>query len=222
MTHNPTAQSGAVNPAAPAGRHRITDYDTLIDELTYTYDGTFSRASIAHAVAEARTALEPTARIANFLPILVARFAREQLTAAAQAAGKITKLVPELLFVCVQNAGRSQMAAALAQHLLDGRVHVRSAGLHPTDQLNPLAVQVLTECGITLTEAYPKPLTGDVLHAADVIVTMGCGDACPIYPGKRYLDWDVPDPNGRPIQEVRDIRDDLQARVTALLRDLNI
>src|SRR5215217_647869 len=111
MTMNPTAApSGAVKPPAPAGRHRITDYDSLIEELAYTYDGTFSRASIAQAVAEARAALEPTARIADFLPVLVARFAREQLTAAAQTAGKITKPVRELLFVCVQNAGRSQMA----------------------------------------------------------------------------------------------------------------
>src|SRR5829696_9258397 len=107
MTTNPTP-SGAVKPPAPAGRHRITDYDWLIDELAYTYDGTFSKASITQAVAQARTALEPTARIADILPILVARFAREQLTAAAQSAGKITKPVPELLFVCVQNAGRSQ------------------------------------------------------------------------------------------------------------------
>jgi arsenate reductase (thioredoxin) len=223
MTTNPTAApSGAVRPPVPGGRHRITDYDALIDELAYTYDGTFSKASIAQAVAEARAALQPTARIPDFLPILVGRFAREQLTAAAQAAGKITKPVPELLFVCVQNAGRSQMAAALAQHLSAGRVHVRSAGSHPVDQINPVAVQVLAERGINLTEAYPKPLTGDVVHAADVIVTMGCGDTCPIYPGKRYLDWDVPDPDGRPIEEVRDIRDDLQARVTALLRDFNI
>jgi arsenate reductase (thioredoxin) len=134
----------------------------------------------------------------------------------------LIKPVPELLFVCVQNAGRSQMAAALAQHLSAGKVHVRSAGSKPAEKINPMAVQVLTERGISLTEAYPKPLTNDVVHAADVIVTMGCGDACPIYPGKRYLDWDVADPNGQPIERVRDIRDDLQARVTALLRDLNI
>src|SRR5215218_411105 len=223
MTMNPTAAPpGAVKPPLPAGRHQITDYDWLIDELAYNYDGTFSKASIAQAVAEARTALEPTARIADFLPILVARFAREQLTAAAQATGKIPKPVPELLFICVQNAGRSQIAAALAQHLSAGRVHVRSAGSHPAGQLNPVAVQVLAERGISLTEAYPKPLTNDVVHAADVIVTMGCGDACPIYPGKRYLDWDVAEPNDQPIEQVRDIRDDLQARVSGLLRDLNI
>ena len=110
MTTNPTAApSGTVRPPVPGGRHRITDYDALIDELAYTYDGTFSKASIAQAVAEARATLQPTARIPDFLPILVARSAREQLTAAAQAAGKITKPVPELLFVCVQNAGRSQI-----------------------------------------------------------------------------------------------------------------
>jgi arsenate reductase (thioredoxin) len=209
-------------PAAEPARGRATDYDRLVDDLAYTYEGIFSRDSIAQAVANAREALEPTATIKDFLPILVSRFAREQLSAAAQAVGRLIKPVPELLFVCVQNAGRSQMAAALARHLSAGKVHVRSAGSKPADKINPMAVQVLAERGITLTEAYPKPLTNDVVHAADVIVTMGCGDTCPIYPGKRYLDWDVADPNDQPIDRVRDIRDDLQARITALLRDLNI
>jgi protein-tyrosine-phosphatase len=216
-------------PAAPSAdksgrpaRGRVTDYDRLVDELAYTYDGVFSRESVAQAISDARAALEPTATVPDFLPILVSRFAREQLTAAAQADGRLAKPVPELLFVCVQNAGRSQMAAALAQHLSAGKVHVRSAGSAPADQINPLAVQVLAERGMNLTEAYPKPLTNDVVHAADVIVTMGCGDACPIYPGRRYLDWDVADPKDQPIERVRDIRDDLQARITALLRDLNI
>ena len=209
-------------PAAEPARGRATDYDRLVDDLAYTYEGIFSRDSIAQAVANAREALEPTATIKDFLPILVSRFAREQLSAAAQAVGRLIKPVPELLFVCVQNAGRSQMAAALARHLSAGKVHVRSAGSKPADKINPMAVQVLAERGITLTEAYPKPLTNDVVHAADVIVTMGCGAACPIYPGKRYLDWDVADPNDQPIDRVRDIRDDFQARITALLRDLNI
>jgi arsenate reductase len=209
-------------PAAEPARGRATDYDRLVDDLAYTYEGIFSRDSIAQAVANAREALEPTATIKDFLPILVSRFAREQLSAAAQAVGRLIKPVPELLFVCVQNAGRSQMAAALARHLSAGKVHVRSAGSKPADKINPMAVQVLAERGIALTEAYPKPLTNDVVHAADVIVTMGCGDTCPIYPGKRYLDWDVADPNDQPIDRVRDIRDDLQARITALLRDLNI
>jgi protein-tyrosine-phosphatase len=218
----PETEAPAAEPSGQQARARLTNYDRLIGDLAYTYEGTFSRDSVAQAVAEAREALEPTATIPDFLPILVSRFAREQLTAAAQADGRLIKPVPELLFVCVQNAGRSQMAAALAQHLSAGRVHVRSAGSKPADKVNPMAVQVLAERGITLTEAYPKPLTNDVVHAADVIVTMGCGDACPIYPGKRYLDWDVADPNDQPIDRVRDIRDDLQARITALLRDLNI
>jgi arsenate reductase (thioredoxin) len=218
----PETAAPAAEPASQPARGRVTDYDRLVDDLAYTYDGVFSRDSIAHAVADARAALEPTATIPDFLPILVARFAREQLTAAAQADGRLLKPVPELLFVCVQNAGRSQMAAALAQHLWAGKVHVRSASSKPADTINPLAVQVLAERGITLTEAYPKPLTNDVVNAADVIVTIGCGDACPIYPGKRYLDWDIADPNDQPIDTVRHIRDDLQARITALLRDLNI
>lgn len=220
MTTSPPAAAAAPDPVHRASR--ATDYPALVDELAYTYDGVFSRDSIAAAVADARARLEPAATIPDFLPVLVARFAREQLTAAAQADGKLAKPVPELLFICVQNAGRSQIAAALAAHLSGGRVHVRSAGSAPTGQINPVAVQVLAERGVTLTEAYPKPLTSTVVRAADVIITMGCGDACPIYPGKRYLDWDVADPDGQPLDVVRDIRDDIQHRVTALLRDLHL
>jgi arsenate reductase (thioredoxin) len=223
MNSSPRATAAPIaEQVGEPARGRVTDDDRLVDELANACEGIFSRESIAQAVSDARAALEPTATIPDFLPILVSRFAREKLTAAAQADGRLAKPVPELLFVCVQNAGRSQMAAALAQHLSAGRVHVRSAGSAPTDQINPLAVQVLAERGMNLTEAYAKPLTNDVVHAADVIVTMGCGDACPIYPGKRYLDWDVADPKNQPIARVRDIRDDLQARITALLRDLNI
>lgn len=198
------------------------DYRDLIDELTYKYAGVFSPESVTTAVEGARAALEPGARIAAFLPILVGRFAREQLLATAQAEGRVTKAVPEILFICVQNAGRSQMAAALADHLSGGRVHVRSAGSAPSGTVNPLVVQVLAERGIDLAEAYPKPLTDSVVRAADVIITMGCGDACPFYPGKRYEDWTVTDPHGKDLETVRDIRDELQARVAALLRSLGI
>ena len=123
-------------------------------------------------------------------------------------------------FVCVHNAGRSQLAAALAEHLSDRRVHVRSAGSAPVDELNPDVVQVLAERGVTLGTAYPKPLSDSAVRAADVIITMGCGDTCPIFPGKRYEDWDVADPAGQPLAVVREIRDDIQARVTTLLRDI--
>ncbi|GAB3704974.1 arsenate reductase ArsC [Mariniluteicoccus flavus] len=195
-------------------------YAAIVDDLRYSYDGVFSKESVDEAVASARRQLESVSRIPTFLPVLVAKQAREQLTAAAQAEGRISKRVPELLFICVHNAGRSQMAAALAQHLSNGRVHVRSAGSDPTGQINPLAVEVLAERGISLVDAYPKPLTDTVVRAADVIITMGCGDACPIYPGRRYEDWTVADPAGADLSTVRDIRDDLQGRVTALLREL--
>ncbi|WP_130014251.1 arsenate reductase ArsC [Serinicoccus sediminis] len=195
-------------------------YTAIVEDLTYSYEGTFSRESVQLAVDQARQQLETVSTIPTFLPVLVAKDARERLSAAAQAEGRLTKKVPELLFVCVHNAGRSQMAAALAEHLSNGRVHVRSAGSRPSQELNPLVVQVLAERGISLTEAYPKPLTDSVTRAADVIITMGCGDACPVYPGRRYEDWKVPDPDGADLDTVRDIRDDLQARVTALLRDV--
>ncbi|SDP62501.1 Protein-tyrosine-phosphatase [Pedococcus dokdonensis] len=200
--------------------HATDPYSAIVDDLAYSYDGVFSRESVAGAVADARHLLEPVSTVQTFLPILVARHAKEQLTAAAQAEGRVAKAVPELLFVCVQNAGRSQMAAALAEHLSAHRVHVRSAGSAPAGSINPLVVEVLAERGIALTTAYPKPLSDNVIGAADVIITMGCGDACPIFPGKRYEDWNVADPAGRPIEVVRDIRDDIQARVTALLRDI--
>jgi protein-tyrosine-phosphatase len=195
-------------------------YERVVDDLAYRYSDTFSRREVQDAVDAARGRLEPVSTVPDFLPVLVERFAREQLLAAAQAAGHLAKPVPELLFVCVHNAGRSQMAAALAQHLSAGRVHVRSAGSAPTGRILPTAVRALAERGIELSEEFPKPLTDDVVHAADVIVTMGCGDECPYVPGRRYEDWDVADPDGQPIEVVRAIRDDIQARVTRLLAEV--
>jgi arsenate reductase (thioredoxin) len=128
--------------------------------------------------------------------------------------------IPEVLFVCTHNAGRSQMAAALLDHEAAGRVHVTSAGSQPADQLNPAVVQALAEIGLDISREFPKPLTDDKVQAADVVITMGCGDACPIYPGKRYLDWDLPDPAGLPVEQVRPIRDDIALRVQQLLAGL--
>jgi len=127
---------------------------------------------------------------------------------------------PEVLFVCAHNAGRSQMAAALLDHHAAGRVRVRSAGSVPADEVNPAVVAVMAEVGLDLSKEFPKPLTDDVVAGADVVITMGCGDACPIYPGKRYLDWDLTDPAGLPIEQVRPIREDIDRRVRALLDDL--
>ena len=128
--------------------------------------------------------------------------------------------VPEVLFVCVHNAGRSQMAAALLDHHARGNVHVSSAGSTPADEINPAVVEAMAEIGLDLSKEFPKPLTDQAVREADVVVTMGCGDACPVYPGKRYLDWDLTDPAGKTVEEVRPIRDEIDRRVRGLLAEL--
>jgi protein-tyrosine-phosphatase len=128
--------------------------------------------------------------------------------------------IPEVLFVCTHNAGRSQMAAALLDHQAAGRVRVTSAGSQPADRLNPAVVQAMAEIGLDISREFPKPLTDDKVRTADVVITMGCGDACPIYPGKRYEDWDLPDPAGLSIEAVRPIRDAIHDRVQTLMKDL--
>ncbi|MFL6055285.1 MAG: arsenate reductase ArsC [Actinoallomurus sp.] len=127
---------------------------------------------------------------------------------------------PEVLFVCVHNAGRSQMAAALLDHHAQGKVRVRSAGSAPAEEINPAVVAVMDELGIDLSQEFPKPLTGEAVQAADVVITMGCGDVCPVFPGKRYLDWQLPDPAGKPVEQVRPIRDEIDRRVRELLAGL--
>jgi arsenate reductase (thioredoxin) len=128
--------------------------------------------------------------------------------------------VPEVLFVCVHNAGRSQMAAGLLDKLAEGRVHIRTAGSDPADEINPMAVEAMAEIGVDLANAFPKPLTDEAVRAADVVITMGCGDACPIYPGKRYEDWELEDPAGKDLDTVRGIRDEIAERVRSLLAEL--
>lgn len=127
---------------------------------------------------------------------------------------------PEVLFVCVHNAGRSQMAAALLDYHAQGRVHVRSAGSAPTSEINPAVRAAMAELGLDLSKELPKRLTDEAVRAADVVITMGCGDACPIYPGKRYLDWSLPDPAGQPLNVVRGIRDQIDAYVRDLLGEI--
>nr|WP_211240452.1 arsenate reductase ArsC [Haloglycomyces albus] len=128
--------------------------------------------------------------------------------------------IPSVLFVCVHNAGRSQMAAGWLRHLAGNRVEVRSAGSDPADAVNPAAVEAMAEVGIDITQQEPKILTTDAVEASDVCITMGCGDACPVFPGKRYLDWDLADPAGQGVEAVRPIRDDIRARVEELLTEL--
>jgi protein-tyrosine-phosphatase len=127
---------------------------------------------------------------------------------------------PEVLFVCTHNAGRSQMAAGLVKLRSQGRIHVRSAGSTPGEEINPAAVEAMTELGVDMSEEFPKPITDEAVRAADVVVTMGCGDACPIFPGKRYEDWELEDPDGKDLETVRRIRDEIDARVQDLIGEL--
>jgi arsenate reductase (thioredoxin) len=160
------------------------------------------------------------ARLKDFVPLFVHRFARERLRALGQVEGKVTKQVPEVLFVCVQNAGRSQIAAGLLDKIAAGRVHVRSAGSDPADDINPNVRIAMEEVGVDLDKEFPKPLTDEVVRAADAVITMGCGDACPIYPGKRYEDWVLDDPADQDLDGVRRIRDEIEARLRTLLEEI--
>ena len=217
--------------AAPRGGRPMPFRDTPMDPLTRQtfarsieslaeeFRGIFSLETIERYVNEAVDRLSG-ARVVDFIPLFVHRFSREQLRALAQAQGAVIKEVPEVLFVCVHNAGRSQMAAALLDHHAKGRVHVRSAGSAPGDQINPAVLAALDEWGIDLSQEFPKPLTDEFVKAADAVITMGCGDACPIYPGKRYEDWELQDPAGQPVEVVRRIRDDIDLRVQQLLAEL--
>lgn len=191
-------------------------------QLTERFEGTFNAETVERYVLESYTALLRAATVKAHLANRVIHFATDRLTALAQAKGAVAHDVPEVLFVCEQNAGRSQMAAVLMHALAGELVHVRSAGSMPAADLNPAVVAALQELGLDVTQEFPKPLTDDVVQAADVVVTMGCGDACPVYPGKRYLDWKLDDPDDLPLDEVRRVRDEVRAHVEALLAELGV
>ncbi len=194
--------------------HRISE------RLAERFAGIFAAETVERYVFESYTALARTAKISAYLPATTEHFANDRLAALARSKGAVGSEVPEVLFVCVQNAGRSQMAAALLTVEAKGRVHVRSAGSLPAAELDTGVVTVMAEMGLNLTRNYPKPLTDDVVRASDVVITMGCGDSCPIYPGKRYEDWDLRDPADQPIDTVRDIRDQIHERVKTLVTSL--
>jgi arsenate reductase (thioredoxin) len=200
----------------PVTQHHVTQAaNALADE----FEGVFSKETIERYIADSLDLLGD-ARINVFVPVLAHRFARERLKALGQSDGVITKEQPEVLFVCVQNAGRSQMAAGLVRLRSEGRINVRSAGSAPAGEVDASVVEAMEEIGVDMDEAFPKPLTDEVVRAADVVITMGCGDACPIYPGKRYEDWTVDDPAGEDLETVRRIRDDIDARVQNLIDEL--
>ena len=200
----------------PVTQHHVNQ---AAEALAGEFQGVFSEQTIARYIGESLDLLGG-ARINVYVPVLAHRFARERLRALAQAEGMLVKEQPEVLFVCVHNAGRSQMAAGLVKLRSEGRVHVRSAGSAPGEEINPAVVEVMSEIGVDMSEEFPKPLTDEVVRAADVVITMGCGDACPIYPGKRYEDWDLEDPAGQDVSTVRQIRDEIDQRVQRLIAEL--
>ena len=195
------------------------DFERTVAALAREFKGIFGSETISRFVREALDRW-PEATVTNHLPVLAYRFTRERLRALGQAEGTIAKDHPEVLFVCVHNAGRSQMAAGLLARLAKGRVNVRSAGSTPAQEINPAVVQAMEEVGVDLTKEYPKPLTDEFVQASDVVITMGCGDACRIYPGKRYEDWELEDPAGKTLEEIRPIRDELDRRIRVLLAGL--
>jgi arsenate reductase (thioredoxin) len=210
------SEEAVMNVLDPVTQHHVRQ---AADALAGEFEGVFSKETIERYIAESLDLLGD-ARINVFVPVLAHRLARERLKALGQAEGTIVKEMPEVLFVCVQNAGRSQMAAGLMNYRAQGKVHVRSAGSDPAEEINPAVVEAMAELGIDLHDEFPKSLTDEVVRAADAVVTMGCGDACPIYPGKRHLDWELADPAGQDIETVRVIRDEIDARVQTLLAEL--
>jgi arsenate reductase len=162
------------------------------------------------------------ASIPNFLPLLAERWARQRLTALSRVEGKVTDTKPAVLFLCTHNAGRSQMALGYFNHLAGDQGVAWSGGSEPGNEINPAAVAAMAEIGIDITCEFPKPWADEIVQAADVVVTMGCGDACPFFPGKRYENWELPDPAGQGIAAVRPIRNDIEERVRRLLADLGV
>ncbi|HEV7183825.1 MAG TPA: metalloregulator ArsR/SmtB family transcription factor [Leifsonia sp.] len=184
----------------------------IVEDLTIRYRGVLARESVEQYVGDSYERLDGRKNRAS----LTSAFAVSRLDALLRSTGERAG-VPEVLFVCVQNAGRSQLASAILRQLAGDRVRVRTAGSAPADAVRSTIVTVLDEVGTPLGGEFPKPLTDEAVRAADYVITMGCGDACPIYPGREYLDWDIPDPVGHPIAKVREIRDEIERRVRGLL-----
>jgi protein-tyrosine-phosphatase len=189
--------------------------------LQTEFDGTFNAETIERYITDSRTKLESRAKFPTWLPILIERFTRDRLRALARLeVGDRGK--PAVLFLCVHNAGRSQMAAGWMRHLAGDDVDVFSGGSEPAEAVNQAAVAAMAEVGVDISGEIPQPWADEIVRAADVVVTMGCGDACPVFPGKRYVDWEIDDPSGKPVDQVRPIRDDIEQRVRDLMAELEI
>lgn len=191
------------------------------ERLRTDFAGVFGEETIQRFVAESWESLQG-AKVAAFVPLFVERFTRQRLRALARVEGTSTDTRPMVVFLCVQNAGRSQMAAGWLQHLAGDEVEVFSGGSNPASEVNPAAIEAMAEIGIDISSEFPKPWTDEVVQAANVVVTMGCGDSCPIFPGTRYMDWEIGDPAGLPLEQVRPIRDEIGERVRGIMAGLGI
>lgn len=185
------------------------------------FSGVFGTETIERFLSESIWSMAD-AKVGSFVPLLAERFARTRLRALARVEGKVDTTTPMVVFLCVHNAGRSQMGAGWLSHLAGDRVEVFSGGSDPSSEVNPSAIEAMAEVGIDIAGQFPKPWTDEIVRAADVVITMGCGDSCPIFPGKRYEDWEVPDPAGLGVDSVRPIRDELRRRVEGLMESLEI
>jgi arsenate reductase len=186
------------------------------------FAGVFATETIERFLYSSYDQFAGTSTVPTFLPLLAERFARQRLRALAKVEGHVTDGKPVVLFLCVHNAGRSQMAMGFFQRLAGDAAMAWSGGSEPASQVNPAAVEAMAERGIDISKEFPKPWTDEVVRAADVVITMGCGDACPVYPGTRYQDWTLDDPAGLGVEDVRPIRDEVERRVRALLAELNV
>ncbi len=192
------------------------------ERLERRFAGQLNAETIQRFMDESLDVLMQRASTSEWVPLLAERFAFDRLRAVARLASGEATLIPSVLFLCVHNAGRSQMAAGWLRHLAGDQVDVFSAGSEPAERVNQAAVTAMAERGVHIDAQVPQPWADEIVRAADVVVTMGCGDACPVYPGKRYVDWEVEDPSGKALEEVRQIRDDIEQRVRQLLAELGI
>lgn len=195
---------------------------TAATRLQREFDGTFGVETIERFLHSSYDQFAGRATVVNFLPLLAERFARQRLTALAKVEGKALTGKPTVLFLCTHNAGRSQMALGFFTHLAADHAVAWSGGSEPGNEINPAAIEAMAEVGIDITGEYPKPWTEEILRAADVIITMGCGDACPLYPGRRYEEWALDDPAGLDLPAIRPIREEIETRVRHLLAELDI
>ncbi len=195
---------------------------TAAARLQREFEGTFGVETIEQFLASSYDQFAANATIVSFLPLIAERFARQRLKALAKVEGKANDGLPVVLFLCVHNAGRSQMALGWFNHLAGDRAVAWSGGSEPGKEVNPAAVLAMSEIGIDIAQEFPKPWTDEIVRAADVVITMGCGDACPLFPGKRYEDWELDDPAGQDLEAIRPIRDEIGIRVQELLGSLGV